>query len=134
MLTAVYEDPSQPWTVASMAAHGGVSRAAFAHRFKELVGESPIAFLTDWRISLAADGLRSTDDTVAVIAAQVGYGTPYTFSTAFKRIKGISPSEYRRLGLQGEREAEITMGTGSGPGLDKTREPALNGAGSLVPT
>ena len=97
VLNEIYRNPGRPWSVAEMANRGGLSRAAFAHRFKELVGESPIAFLTDWRISMAADRLRSSDDTVVAVAADVGYATPYAFSTAFKRVKGVSPTAYRRL-------------------------------------
>jgi len=95
-VAAISEDPRHPWTVGELAARGGVSRAAFAHRFKHLVGESPIAFLTDWRVSVAADLLRSSDSTVAAVASQVGYSTPYAFSSAFKRVKGVSPTQYRQ--------------------------------------
>ena len=94
-LAAIHEDPAHPWTVEKLAATGGTSRAAFAHRFKELVGESPIAFLTEWRVSIAADLLRSGDASVGAVATEVGYSTPYAFSSAFKRIKGVSPSRYR---------------------------------------
>ncbi len=94
-LAAIHEDPAHPWTVEKLAATGGTSRAAFAHRFKELVGESPIAFLTEWRVSIAADLLRSGDASVGAVATEVGYSTPYAFSSAFKRVKGVSPSRYR---------------------------------------
>jgi len=94
-LTAISHDPRHPWTVGELATRSGMSRAAFAHRFKQLVGESPIAFLTDWRVSIAADLLRSTDSTVSQVADQVGYSTPYAFSSAFKRLRGVSPTNYR---------------------------------------
>ena len=74
----------------------GVSRAALARRFNELVGEPPMAFLTGWRIALAADLLLEPGATVGSVAAQVGYGSPFALSTAFKRLRGISPHEHRR--------------------------------------
>jgi len=88
-------NPAYPWTVASLAGEAGVSRAALARRFTELVGESPIAFLTMWRLSLAADLLGDPDATVARVARQVGYGSPFTLSTAFKRQFGVSPQQHR---------------------------------------
>jgi AraC-like DNA-binding protein len=88
-------NPEQPWTVSSLAAAVGVSRAALARRFTDLVGEPPIAFLTTWRLALAADLLCEPEATVARVARQVGYGSPFTFSTAFKRHHGVSPQEHR---------------------------------------
>jgi AraC-like DNA-binding protein len=88
--------PDHPWTVATLANAAGVSRAAFARRFTELVGEPPMAFLTDWRLSLAADLLLEPDTTVASVARRVGYATPFALSAAFKRERGISPRDHRR--------------------------------------
>jgi AraC-like DNA-binding protein len=96
-LRLIYHHPQHPWTVANLAAATGVSRAAFARRFTESVGDSPIAFLTSWRLALAADLLRSGEHTLAAIARQVGYATPFAFSSAFKRAYGVSPSAHRRL-------------------------------------
>jgi AraC-like DNA-binding protein len=91
----LHNNPEQPWTVSSLAAAVGSSRAALARRFTDLVGEPPIAFLTTWRLALAADLLREPDATVARVARQVGYGSPFTFSAAFKRHYGLSPQEHR---------------------------------------
>jgi AraC-like DNA-binding protein len=88
-------DPAHPWTVASLAAEVGVSRAALARRFTDLVGEPPMAFLTEWRLALAADLLRESDATVGAVARRVGYGSSFALSTAFKRERGVSPQEYR---------------------------------------
>jgi AraC-like DNA-binding protein len=88
-------NPAHPWTVAALAAKVGVSRAALARRFTDLVGESPMAFLTEWRLALAADLLRESDATVGAVARQVGYGSSFALSTAFKRERGVSPQEYR---------------------------------------
>ncbi|WP_406407633.1 AraC family transcriptional regulator [Streptomyces halstedii] len=87
--------PAHPWTVASLAARAGVSRAGLARRFTELVGEPPMAYLTGWRLALAADLLRESDDTVESVARAVGYGGSFAFSAAFKRVRGQSPQEYR---------------------------------------
>ncbi len=88
-------EPGVPWTVASLASHVGVSRALLARRFHEVVGEPPMSFLTSWRMALAADLLVRGETTVANVAEQVGYGSPFTFSTAFKRTYGLSPKAYR---------------------------------------
>ena len=95
-LKLIYHNPEHPWTVASLAAAVGCSRALFARRFTEQVGEPPIAFLTSWRLAMAADMLRSSRTTIATIARDVGYGTPFALSSAFKRTYGISPNTYRR--------------------------------------
>ncbi|HZG90701.1 MAG TPA: AraC family transcriptional regulator [Pseudonocardia sp.] len=94
-LRLLHDDPAQPWTVASLAAAVGVSRATLARRFTEVVGEPPMAYLLNWRLTLAADLLREPQATVAEVARRVGYGTPYALSTAFKRVRGVSPREHR---------------------------------------
>jgi AraC-like DNA-binding protein len=91
----LHADPAQPWTVARLAAATGVSRAAFARRFAERVGTPPMAYLTDWRIALAADLLRETDDTVGSVARKVGYADVFSLSTAFKRRRGTTPTQHR---------------------------------------
>ncbi len=94
-LRMMHNDPAHPWTVAGLAAETGVSRASLARRFHDLVGEPPMTFLTGWRLALAADLLREPDATVGSVAAKVGYGSPFALSTAFKRVRGISPHEHR---------------------------------------
>jgi AraC-like DNA-binding protein len=94
-LRVLHHNPAHPWTVATLAAEVGVSRAALARRFTELVGEPPMTFLTGWRLALAADLLRGPDATVGAVARQVGYGTPFALSTAFKRVRGVSPQQHR---------------------------------------
>lgn len=78
-LRLLHHEPERSWTVARLAAEGGVSRATFARRFTDLVGESPMAYLTRWRLDLAADVLRDGDATVAAVARRAGYGSPYSF-------------------------------------------------------
>lgn len=97
-LRLVQDDPAHPWTVASLAAKAGVSRAALGRRFTELVGEPPMTYLTGWRLALAADRLREGDATLEAIARQVGYGSAFALSSAFKRVYGVSPQEHRGRG------------------------------------
>jgi AraC-like DNA-binding protein len=91
----IQHHPESPWTVASLASAGGVSRAAFARRFTDVVGEPPMTFLTSWRLALAADLLRQPGVTIGAVAGQVGYGSPYALSAAFKRVRGVSPQLHR---------------------------------------
>jgi AraC-like DNA-binding protein len=93
----LHEDPGHPWTVATLAARTGLSRAALARRFTELVGEPPMTCLTGLRLALAADLLREPDATVAAVARRVGYGSAFALSAAFKRERGISPHEHRAV-------------------------------------
>jgi AraC-like DNA-binding protein len=94
-LRLLHNNPAHPWTVASLAAATGVSRAALARRFTELVGEPPMTYLAGWRLALAADLLREPDATLSAVARQVGYGSSFALSTAFKRVRGVWPAEYR---------------------------------------
>jgi AraC-like DNA-binding protein len=94
-LKLLHHTPAKPWTVASLARATGVSRAALARRFAELVGEPPMSFLTGWRLTLAADLLREPGATLSAVATQVGYGSAYSLSAAFKRERGVSPSAFR---------------------------------------
>ena len=94
-LRTMQDEPTQPWTVAMLAERSGVSRAALARRFTELVGEPPMAFLTGWRLDLAADLLREPNATIGSVARQVGYGSAFALSTAFKRVRGLTPQQHR---------------------------------------
>lgn len=98
-LQFIHKDPSRAWIVEQLARESGASRASFARRFNQLVGETPMTFITNWRLALAADLLCQPGQTVATVADQVGYATPYAFSAAFKRSRGISPSVHRLQAL-----------------------------------
>jgi AraC-like DNA-binding protein len=95
-LELIHNNPGHPWTVAALGAAVGASRAGFARRFTELVGEPPLTYLTRWRLDLAADQLAEPDLSVARIAAAVGYDNPFAFSNAFKRHTGVSPTHFRQ--------------------------------------
>ncbi|MCW2749975.1 MAG: DNA-binding protein AraC-type [Aeromicrobium sp.] len=91
------EDVARPWTLATLASEVGVSRAALARRFSTVLGEPAMAYLTSLRLDLAADLLREPDLTIAAVARRVGYGSPFALSTAFKRVRGVSPAQHRAL-------------------------------------
>lgn len=94
-LRAIHGSPAEPWTLASLAEAASVSRTTLAKRFTELVGEPPLAYLTGWRMALAADMLTEPAATVASVARKVGYADAFGFSAAFKRVLGKSPTAYR---------------------------------------
>jgi AraC-like DNA-binding protein len=104
-LRLLHNNPAHPWTVAELARETGASRAALARRFAELVGEPPMAFLTSWRIALAADLLLEPGATVGSVAERVGYGSPFALSAAFKRLRGISPQQHRAAAQAGRAAA-----------------------------
>lgn len=94
-LRALHTDPAAAWTNDRLAAEAGVSRATLARRFTALVGRPPMAYLTWWRLTLAATRLRASDAPLAAVAREAGYGTPYALSHAFKREFGMTPGTYR---------------------------------------
>ena len=94
-LRLIHDEPQHPWTVAELARHCNLSRAAFARRFTQLTGQPPLTHLTWWRMTVAAGLLRSGDHSLSVIAAQIGYSNEYAFSKAFRRELGVAPSRYR---------------------------------------
>lgn len=108
-LSLLHQDIAHPWTVDELAARVGLSRAALGRRFTGLVGEPPMAYLASWRLALAADLLVSSDVTIATVARRVGYGTPFSFSAAFKRVHGVSPQRYRS-GRADDRIIETSLG------------------------
>jgi len=102
-LSLVHEQPQMPWSVAGLAQKVAQSRATFARRFAQLVGLTPVAYLTRWRMCLAAKLLAETDLSLDQIAARVGYETAAAFSKAFRRSHHSAPGQFRssaRLELQ----------------------------------
>ena len=94
-LRLLHNAPEHTWTVGTLASEVGVSRATLARRFTRLVGEAPMAYLTRWRLALAADLLHDRGLTLAAVARRVGYTNPFALSAAFKREYGVSPQAYR---------------------------------------
>ena len=119
-LRLLHADPAAPWTVAALAGRAGVSRATLAKRFTELVGEPPLTYLTGWRMTLAADLLLEQAGTVDQVARAVGYADAVSFSAAFKRTRGVTPSEFRR----GLRELGTPKPRAT-PDCKTTRNPTL---------
>ncbi len=102
-LAQIHERPQAPWTVESLARSVAMSRAAFAKRFTDLVGEPPLAYVTRWRMDLAAKLLRESVEPVARIAGRVGYVSETAFAKAFRRKRNVAPGQYR----YGRRRTEI---------------------------
>jgi len=94
-LAQLHRAPERRWTVAELAAEAAVSRSSLDERFRQVLGRSPIRYLTEWRMHLAEELLTTTDLGVAVIARRVGYYSEEAFSRAFKRAHGASPSHWR---------------------------------------
>jgi AraC-like DNA-binding protein len=94
-LSLIHERPQQQWTVASLARAVAMSRAAFAKRFADLVGEPPLAYITRWRMDIAAKMLRESREPVGRIAGKVGYISETAFAKAFRRRRNQAPGEYR---------------------------------------
>ncbi len=94
-LALLHRQPSQPWTIAGLAAQVGVSRSVLAERFRHFLGVPPMAYLTSWRLQLGAELLLSTSHSVAQIAGEVGYESEPAFNRAFKREFGSPPARFR---------------------------------------
>lgn len=95
-LTLLHGRHTHPWTVADLAREVGVSRTVLAERFRHFLGEPPMAYLTRWRLRLGARALAATTESVAQVAARVGYESEAAFNRAFKREYGLPPARYRK--------------------------------------
>jgi AraC-like DNA-binding protein len=93
---AMHADPAHRWTLGELAGQAGMSRSVFAQRFRTKVGQTPIEYLTRWRMMLAGDRLTHTNDQLAQTALSLGYESESAFSNAFKRVMGCSPRRYAR--------------------------------------
>jgi AraC-like DNA-binding protein len=110
-LEVMHEDAGHSWTVPELAAISGLSRAAFARVFRDVLGQAPLQYLTEWRMTLARDHLRAGELSLASIAAAVGYGSPYAFAAAFRRHHGVAPGAWR----QQQSTAPLTLNGDEGP-------------------
>ena len=94
-LALLHRNPAHPWTIADLARQVGISRSVLAGRFRHYLGEPPIAYLSRWRMQLAAQALKSTSHSVAEIADEVGYESEAAFNRAFKREFNLPPARFR---------------------------------------
>ncbi|WSA97120.1 AraC family transcriptional regulator [Streptomyces sp. NBC_01795] len=95
-LRDLHTDLAHPWTVEELARRTGMSRAAFAAAFRRKTGDSPINYLTYWRMHRAKALLRDTESSLQRIALAIGYDTDAAFSRAFRRHQSIAPGTWRR--------------------------------------
>jgi AraC-like DNA-binding protein len=95
-LNAMHAKVENAWTVKALAVAAGMSRSAFALKFKELLGEAPLEYLTNWRMFKASGLLQAGDKKLFEVAKYVGYDSDAAFSKAFKRVVGVTPKEYRQ--------------------------------------
>lgn len=95
-LALLHKEPAHPWTISALGRRVGLSRTRLAERFSHFLEESPMTYLTKWRLKLGAEILQSTGDSVAEVAAAVGYGSEAAFNRAFKREFNCPPAQFRR--------------------------------------
>jgi AraC-like DNA-binding protein len=105
-LAALHRKPAHPWTLDELAAEAAVSRSVLTERFARYLGQSPMAYLADWRIELGAEALRASSRSVLQIATEVGYESEAAFNRAFKRKFAKPPAQYRRA-FREERRAGV---------------------------
>src|SRR5579863_6045446 len=99
-LSAIHDRVNTPWTVESLAEAAGMSRSAFAARFKELLGQTPLEYVTEWRMQKAIQLLERRDKKLPEVARLVGYQSDAAFSKAFKRVVRANPGEYLRRAFE----------------------------------
>ena len=122
-LHAIHSKPEVPWTVPQLAALSGYSRPAFARNFEQTLDQSPIRYLTEWRMTLARDYLRADELSITEIAQRVGYGSANAFAATFQRHHGQPPGRWR----DGHREAHSSVSD------DRPGTPAATRSPSPVP-
>jgi AraC-like DNA-binding protein len=96
VLHLIHQEPWHPWTIAEFCARVGLSKTALTDKFRKLVGDSPVEYLTDWRMQIAAQWLKESGMTIDRVAERCSYDSVAAFSKAFKRTFGVSPGAYRR--------------------------------------
>lgn len=109
-LRAMHADVAHRWTLKELAGISRMSRSAFAAAFKSRVGTAPLEYLIAWRMSLARDALRRGTRSISELASATGYESESAFSTAFRRVVGSSPKQFRDLARQAEAEALPSAG------------------------
>ncbi len=102
----MHADAAHGWTVPELAAVSGLSRAAFARIFALALGQAPMQYLTEWRMTLARDHLRAGELTLAQIGARTGYASPYAFAAAFRRYHRVPPGRWRQTEMTNRLAAQ----------------------------
>jgi transcriptional regulator GlxA family with amidase domain len=95
-LAALHRDPGHDWSLETLAQEAGISRSALTEKFTRILGQAPMAYLTEWRLELAAEALRTTNLSVQRVALDAGYDSEAAFNRAFKRRFSVPPARYRR--------------------------------------
>jgi len=104
-LALMHEQPNRDWSVDELAANVGLSRSALAQRFTDYIGQPPMHYLTRWRLTIAAQRLRSEQTTLARVAEDCGYDSEAAFNRAFKRALGTTPAAWRKNKAEGARKS-----------------------------
>jgi AraC-like DNA-binding protein len=117
-LAAFHAEPGAPWSLASLAREAGMSRSAFAARFRDLIGESPMAYVAAWRMDVAARLVREADLPLARVAERVGYQSEAAFNRAFRRVHGVTPGVFARRGTAFLDRAASTPGLAARTGVE----------------
>lgn len=95
-LQAMHEEPARNWTVPELAQLSAMSRASFARNFERALGQTPMQYLTDWRLTLAREYLLANELTLEQIARRTGYSSPNAFAATFRRHVGLPPGRWRQ--------------------------------------
>lgn len=124
-ISSMHDAPTHRWTLQALAGRAGMSRSAFALKFRKTVGASPMDYLTRWRMLLAADMLANSTKPISVVALSVGYESESAFSTAFKRVMACSPRQYSR------GQSSTASPRGEGEAIALTTKDAEQGVGEV---
>lgn len=98
-LKSMHESPEKDWTLNQLAVTAGMSRSLYCREFKRLVGETPLSYLTNWRILKSKELLLQSKENIIEVASRVGYQSEAAFNRLFKRKVGVTPAIYRRKNL-----------------------------------
>ena len=95
-LRSMHGSPEKAWTLHQLAMTAGMSRSLYCREFKRLVGETPLSYLTNWRILKSKEILLESKDNISEVASRVGYQSEAAFNRLFKSKVGETPANYRR--------------------------------------
>ncbi len=96
-ILAMHQNISHPWTVESLAEQALMSRSAFSNKFHQLIGQTPMTYLTYWRLQCAYKALKGSQESILGIALSHGYQSEASFGKAFKKYYGISPGKVKKM-------------------------------------